>query len=167
MERGVYTYEYVNAPFDDITLMLAEHADRVLQPATEDAASQAEELVRSLSATVAGIEVSQQAKISVERFVPTGPRSGVLPLRWRAARADALFPAMEAALEVAAVSLHPPITQISLIGRYRPPFGVIGWAADALIGHRVAEMAASRFVRGVAATLERELSNTLLASSSP
>ena len=164
MERTLYSYEYVNVPFDAVIRLLADHPDRILGSATDEAATHADEVVRSLSARVAGVEVSHDTRIIVERFVPTGARSGVLPLRWRSARAEALFPAMEAGLEVAAVSLHPPLTQVSLIGRYRPPLGIAGWAGDALVGHRIAEVAVRRFVRGVAATIEAVFAGTPLSN---
>ena len=48
-------------------------------------------------------------------------------------------------------------TQLELVTRYDPPFGVIGAAADAMIGHRIADASVQRFLNEVAAHLRQTL----------
>jgi hypothetical protein len=75
----------------------------------------------------------------------------VLPIAWEAVGADALFPSLEADIEVAALS--PTRTHLSLSGRYRPPGGAIGRIADRALFHRVAEATMKDFLDRIAARL--------------
>jgi hypothetical protein len=69
----------------------------------------------------------------------------VIPLRWEATGAPGLFPVMEADLEIA--PFGPDVTQVSFSGRYEPPLGAIGHAADQLLLHHVAEACVRSFLR--------------------
>jgi hypothetical protein len=51
-------------------------------------------------------------------------------------------------------------TEIEITGDYRPPLGAIGDAADAALGHRIAEAVVHRFLGDVVAELHRELPET-------
>jgi hypothetical protein len=75
--------------------------------------------------------------------------SVLLPVTWRAARLEALFPVLEADLQVAAVG--PRRTQLSLNGRYQPPLGAVGRALDRTLLHRIAEATVRDFLERVAA----------------
>jgi hypothetical protein len=78
-----------------------------------------------------------------------------MKLRWKAARAPALFPAMQAELFVYPLSTTE--TQLDLQGHYRPPLGAIGGAIDSLVLHRIAEASVHRFVHEVAKFLRSDL----------
>jgi copper chaperone CopZ len=66
-----------------------------------------------------------------------------------------MFPLLEATLELAPVpSGRRHLTQVGLVGRYRPPFGVLGDVADRLVGSGVAVESIRRFVENVARRLE-------------
>jgi hypothetical protein len=72
------------------------------------------------------------------------PSKTVLPMAWRPAGGESLFPSLEADIEVAA--LGPNRTQLSVSARYRPPLGVIGKVIDRALLHRVAEATLKDFL---------------------
>ncbi|MDX1622145.1 MAG: hypothetical protein R3320_14205 [Nitriliruptorales bacterium] len=157
MQRNLYTYTYVRRPFDDVARLLAEDPSRILQPATERAAGEARTLRSELSVELGRFEVGRDITIEVGEFEPLSMLAVALPLRWEAETAEALFPSMEATLELQALSLRSPLTQLTLIGSYEPPLGLLGAAGDALLGKRVAEAAVHRFVCDVADRIELAL----------
>jgi len=83
-------------------------------------------------------------------------RSAV-PLRWHAETGRLLFPALAADLEVSAVVLDPPLTQLTVTGSYQPPLGILGAGADRLLLHRLAEATVHRFTHEVADELRRRV----------
>src|SRR5262245_22881589 len=70
-----------------------------------------------------GHRVTKTVSIEVGDATKLGATT-VLPLVWRAAGAEALFPVMEGDLEVA--PLGPSRTQLAMSARYRPPLGPVG-----------------------------------------
>jgi hypothetical protein len=72
------------------------------------------------------------------------PSKTVLPMRWRAASLEPLFPVLDADIEVA--SLGPGRTQLSISGRYTPPLGPVGRVLDRALLHRVAEATVKDFL---------------------
>lgn len=157
MERPLYHYEYVNEPFDDIIELLADDASAVLQDATHVAAQRAREVVTTLRVPVGEFEIGRDIRIEVGDFVPKEIRCGHVQLRWHAERHAALFPAVQAKLEIAALSLEPPLSQVTLVGSYVPPFGAVGAAADEMVGHRIAEATIHRFVVDVVDRIRDQL----------
>lgn len=157
MKRPLYHYEYVHEPFDDIIRLLADRAAAVLQTATDAAAAHAREVVTTLHVPVGRFEIGRQVVIDVGEYVPQQLRTGYVPISWRAEEHAQLFPRVEAKLEVAALSIDPPVTQVSLVGAYTPPFGAVGAVADDVVGHRVAEAAVHRFVEDVTHRIRAEL----------
>ncbi|MDX1659226.1 MAG: hypothetical protein R3343_10440 [Nitriliruptorales bacterium] len=157
MERNLYTYTYVRRPFDEVAQLLAEDPAAILQDATERAAKEARTLRTDLSIEIGGIEIGHDIMIEVGEFEPLSMLAVTLPLRWHADSAEALFPSMEATLEVQALSVRQPMTQLSFIGSYRPPLGVLGAAGDVLVGKRIAEAVVHRFINTVADRIELAL----------
>jgi len=155
VERQLHCYAYVEAPFDLVARLLAEDATAVLQEATDDAAEQAGTLSRTLSVEVGGFEVGRDVSIEVGEFEPRGITNSVVPLRWHAEKGRLLFPELAADMEVAALALDPPLTQLTVSGSYEPPLGVLGAGADRLLLHRLAEATLHRFTHDVADRLRR------------
>jgi hypothetical protein len=153
MSRELHSYAYVNVRFDTVSRLLAENAQAVLQQATDDSAVEADTLSRTLRVNVGGFEVSKDVEVEVGEFRPTQITGSVVPLRWRAENGRLLFPTLEAELQVRAVSLDPPVTQVLVSGSYDPPMGLIGAGADWLLLHRLAEATIHRFTSEVAAQL--------------
>jgi len=146
VERMLYLYEYVNASFDDVSHVLAEQGAALFQDATDAAVERAGTVQADLVVDLGGFEVGRDVTIEVGDFDPVEAMRSKVQLRWRASEHAGLFPALEAQFEVAALSLQPPLTQVTLVGSYRPPGGPVGAAADAMFGHRVAEAAMHRFL---------------------
>jgi hypothetical protein len=80
------------------------------------------------------------------------PAKTLLPMTWRPAGAEQLFPGLDADLEVA--PLGPNRTQLSISARYRPPMGVVGRALDRALLHRVAEATLKDFLDRVGDALQ-------------
>jgi hypothetical protein len=159
MERPIHTYDYIDEPFDDVTEILADTTATVLQSATTRAAEHARETVSRLRVPLGGFEIARDVTIQIGTFDPIEARRVRVPIRFRAASRAALFPSVEADLEVQALSLDPPYTQITLVGAYKPPLGVLGAAGDAIAGHRIAEIAIRRLVQEIVARLKTELAS--------
>ncbi len=78
-----------------------------------------------------------------------------LPISWKATGTPALFPTLDAFIELA--PLGEERTQLSLSGTYRPPLGRLGRAADRALLHRVAESAIKDFLDRIAAAIQDRL----------
>lgn len=87
--------------------------------------------------------VSKRAEM---RFRPPlrTPGRTVLPMTWLATGPQALFPAFEGELEVAA--LGSQCTQLVISVNYRTPLGVVGHTVDRFAMHRVAEATVKDFL---------------------
>jgi hypothetical protein len=157
VERALYCYAYIEAPFDLVSRLLAEHAPTLLQHATDDAAQQAGTLSRTLKVSVGGFEVGRDVVIQVGEFEPREVTRSVVPLRWHAESGRLLFPSLAADLEVSALTVDPPLTQISVSGTYEPPLGLLGAGADRLVLHRLAEATMHRFTHEVADEVRRQV----------
>jgi hypothetical protein len=152
-------YEYVNHPYEVVRRAIVADPLRICGRATKGAAARADALASTLRVELGSLEVGTDVVIEVagvdEVHTPRGAPRTTLRLRWKAARAAAIFPSMEAELSVYPLSRSE--TQLDLHGVYRPPFGVVGDAIDALVGHRVALASVHRFLADVAALLRSEL----------
>ncbi len=154
-------YEYVNRPYAVVRDALREDLGGIFARATRGATDRADALAANLRVDLGGLEVGAAVTIEIvdvqER--PHGPLGAVtttvVELRWKATRAAAIFPSMEAELSIYPLSKDE--TQLDLQGVYRPPLGPIGGALDALVGHRIADASVHRFVSDIAKLLKTEL----------
>jgi hypothetical protein len=108
-------------------------------------------LLAEVGFAVDGHRVSKHVEIDVGK-----PVSGVgrtwIPISWRATGPTALFPVLEAELELA--SLGSQLTPLSLNGRYQPPLGLIGRTIDKALLSRVAEATIKDFIDRLASAIE-------------
>jgi hypothetical protein len=152
-------YDYVNRPYAMVSEAVRSGPRELFARATKGAISRADKLASSLRVELAGLEVGRDVTIDVtgveDRDEPGKGHTTRIKLAWRAALAPAIFPSMEADLDIYALSAEE--TQLDLHGLYRPPLGLIGAAMDTLVGHRVAEASARRFVEDVAKFLREDL----------
>ncbi len=154
-------YEYVVRPYAAVRDALRADAAGIFGRATRGAAHRAGELAASLHAMIGSLEVGTDVTIEVGAIeeLPHGPLGHApmtrIALKWKAARAAALFPSMEAVLSLYALSKDE--TQLDLDGAYQPPLGLIGSALDALALGRLADASVHRFVSDVAAQLGSEI----------
>jgi hypothetical protein len=112
-----------------------------------------------------GDDVRVARKVEIEFGEPVRmPSKTVIPLRWEAAGAAGLFPALEADLEIA--PLGPSRTQVAMSARYVPPLGAVGRAIDRAVLFRVAEATLKDFLDHVADALEAQAEDGDPAASS-
>lgn len=153
MSRDVRSFDYVNHPYDRVRDTLKANATDVFRKATHAARSRLESVASVLRVNVGALEISTAIDIEVGAIVevaggPGRARMLEIPVHWKAAERAALFPVMNAQLDV--YPLTATETQLDFHGHYDPPLGVLGSAMDAAVGHRIAEASVHRFVSEVA-----------------
>lgn len=154
MDQNLYAYTYADVAFDDAIEVLATDPRRLFQDATDQSSDHVETVVRDLAIDVAGFQLAREITIDLGEVEPVEALRSVVPVRWHASRGRSFFPTVDARLEIAALSLHPPRVQVTLVGSYDPPFGPAGDAIDRAVAHRIAESVVHRFITEVAARLE-------------
>jgi len=159
--RKIRCYDYVNHPYERVRDALRQDALVVFQAATKAAASRAQSIAAELHVDVAGIGVKTDIRISLKEVeekildAMSTPATRLL-LEWEATTLPRLFPLMEAELFI--YPLTATETQLDFSGHYEPPFGAVGKAINAIVGHRIAEVSVHRFVTDVAGYLRQALS---------
>jgi hypothetical protein len=155
LERQLYYFEYVDRDAAAVVKHLTDRRHGIFLAATKTAAAEAERLRERLHIDVAGFDIGRDIVVDVGPPRDKG-YAIYLPIEWHAAKQEDLFPSMQAELEVTELSPNPPLTQIAILGRYRPPMGVFGAIGDAMLGHRLAEATVRHFIIDVAARLESQ-----------
>ena len=157
-------YDYVNHPYAVVRDALRGRLGAIFERATKGATGRAEALAAGLKVEVGPLEIGTDVAIELigmeereEGPIGRAPTMSIR-LRWKAARAAALFPAMDAELLVYPLSRDE--TQLELHGLYSPPLGAVGSALDSLVGHRIADASVHRFLTDVASFLRSELATT-------
>lgn len=153
MSAELHCYEYVKLPFEQVRDALVHGGIDLFGRATRVALGRAQGLVSSLKVSIAGLEVGKNVVIRVTDIHASADGRAVrLDLEWHAETGTSLFPSMRASLLASAFAKE---TRLDLRGTYEPPGGVLGSAADRLIGHRIAEASIHRFLDEVAESLVR------------
>jgi hypothetical protein len=144
MSKELHCYQYVNRPFEAVRRALLVDGVALLEG--------------HLRVSIAGLDIGKDVVVKVTRVdlhieAPGRVAEDAIrfDLEWKAASSPAMFPSMKAKL--AAYALGPNETQLDLTGEYEPPGGVVGNAADWLVGHRIAESSVKRFLDDVAGRL--------------
>jgi hypothetical protein len=156
--REIHSYDYVNHPYQQVRDALSKDAPAVFQSATKAAAARAQSVASELRLDLGGIAIQADIRVSVNH-VEEKPPEGIsgpetrLQLEWEAATMPRLFPFMRA--ELAIYPLTSTETQLDFQGVYEPPFGALGKAVNAVVGHRIAEASVHRFVSDVAEYLRQ------------
>jgi hypothetical protein len=158
--RQIRCYDYVNHPYERVRDALRQDALSVFQSATKSADARAQSIAAELHVDIGGIGVMTDIKISVKNveekvFDAVWAPATRLLLEWEAATMPRLFPLMKAELSI--YPLTATETQLDFLGFYEPPFGAVGKAMNAIVGHRIAEVAVHRFISDVAAYLRKAL----------
>lgn len=163
MSKGpeIRCYDYVNHPYARVRDALSTGALNVFQSATKAAASRAQSIAAELHVDVGGVGVKSDIRISIknveEKLLDAALSTPVtrLQLEWEGATMPGLFPLMKAELSI--YPLTATETQLDFWGIYEPPFGPVGKAMNAIVGHRIAEVSVHRFISGVAEYLRHAL----------
>jgi hypothetical protein len=158
--RPIRAFDYVNHPYDSVRDALGDDALAVFRSATQAAASRAHEVAVGLHVNLGALKIGTEIALTVvgiteEEGKAPANRRLTIDIEWEAAKAARLFPLMNGQLAV--YPLTATETQLDFSGDYEPPFGVVGTAVDALVGHRIADASVHRFVADVAAYLRRTL----------
>jgi hypothetical protein len=158
MRRPIYTTQHVGVSFREALEVLRSSPSRWLPPPAE---ADGEESWR-VSLATDGV-LSQATVPVVVRLDPllltADGHTALIRVRWQAAAASSLFPTFEGDLEADAISQG--LTELTLLGHYRPPMSVLGQAGDRVAGRHVANAVLRRFVERIATNVEREVSSTL------
>jgi hypothetical protein len=158
--RAIRAFDYVNHPYDSVRDALRDDALDVFRSATRAAASRAHEVAVGLHVNLGALKIGTEIALTVagiteEEGNSPANRRLLIDVEWEAAKAARLFPLMNG--QLAAYPLSATETQLDFSGDYEPPFGIVGTAVDALVGHRIADASVHRFVVDVADYLRRTL----------
>ncbi len=146
----IHDFVQVPRPFAEVSsAILADGAGLFGAPAAA-AYGEGERLSLQLTPSLKHSAFGKRVEVDVGRAYQRDDRL-VVPIHWWASGATALFPQLEADLEVA--PLGSDATQITLMGRYEPPLAGLGRQVDRLLLHRVAEASVRSFLTRVAASL--------------
>jgi hypothetical protein len=162
-QRSVHHWAYVDLPMESVRARLHDEPLQLIERATVSGAERTQELMANLKVAMGPLEIAVDIRPHLEEIEDLPGAPGLPPmtriaLRWEAARRSALFPLMQARLEVWPIG--PCETLVELEGAYEPPLGVVGTAADAMLGHRIAEASVSRFLENLLSQIRRETSAT-------
>jgi hypothetical protein len=142
--RTIRHFAYVDRSFREVRRALAAAPQRIVADAQlrRDAAEPA----TGLRVRRVGFDIGRDVRLTLGD-VEIGIHSARLPISWEDATRPALFPILDATIEVSPVNAgRRPMTQLGLFGQYRPPFGRLGALADNLVGHRIAVESVERFL---------------------
>lgn len=175
MQRTISFERGVRVDFDAAAAALAAQApDVVLDDPLEG--------TLALDAKVAGFLVSRPVSPTIRGLEGLDPHAVVLPLAWEAAEHPRRFPTFEGMLELSSMSVHPPQSQLALVGQVTPPLGMLGTIGEAAGGTQIADgvlqalldriadrlvaVVAERQARAAAATTPTHLSRPRLVMDS-
>ncbi|MEW6473416.1 MAG: hypothetical protein AB1679_14185 [Actinomycetota bacterium] len=150
--RTVRHYAYVRRPYEAVWAKLAE-APRDVFRTGDDLSPTGLPLVE-LRVVRAGIAVSRAVNIKFGGLVAEEEMAR-MGLRWEDRHHPQLFPVLEGILSLTPISAgRRQVTQVGLVGRYRPPFGALGAVGDRMGGENVAVESVAGFVDHIARRLE-------------
>jgi hypothetical protein len=150
IERHVYAYEVVDRDYAEVREVLEQTPARLIDV---NAGAGDLEVLSELEAHVLGATVAKPVKAEFGEFRDAGRSTCYRDLVWSSPDAPHVYPRMDGELEATALGLRH--TQISFIGHYDPPLGVIGDVGDAAGLNRVANDAVRHFIAQVAERLSR------------
>jgi hypothetical protein len=140
----VFCVARVHRPFHEVERAFAADPARWLRPLIAPAFETTDEVRIRLGARRVGKSVRLLSGDLRRR-----DGRAMRPIRIEATGPSALFPRVDADLEIAGAGAGQ--TQISLQGSYQPPLGRLGELLDRTMLHRVAEVAMQRLVDQIAA----------------
>jgi hypothetical protein len=160
--RRIERYAYVDRPYEDVWGWLAGHLSTLGVPLAGDG-----HLVE-LRIRPGGREVSRPVRLRVGGLVAGEDRARAA-LNWADASRPHLFPRLDATLEVVPVpNTRRPRTQLGVLARYRPPFGVLGALGDRLVGAEITDAALTTFLDELAAAVtEHTVATSKPADAAP
>lgn len=134
--------------------LLEESPESWIPGLLADGAETERRLLAEVAIEIAHHPLRKKGWITVGPSAPLGVGL-VIPVEWRAAWAEHLFPRVEADIQLA--PLGAALTQLSINARYEPPLAAFGRLVDRTLLHRVAEAAIRDFTLRVAEHLDARL----------
>lgn len=159
MELPIYVYDYADVSFDEATALLAADASALLQDATDATERHGAEVASRLHLPFGGFDLGRGITIEVGEVEAVEELRSRVPMTWTSSVHPTLYPTLDGHLEVTAISLEPPQVQVTLVGAYTPPLGLVGAAAQPLGGRRLVDTTVHQFVRDVAARLQLRIAD--------
>ena len=132
----VSDFVQIDRPFAAVSDELVAAGPGWLGDSLVAAYAEGEQLSVRVASSLGPIRVSKRVWAELGEM-SVKPDRVTQPLRWRAAGATGLFPAMVADLEFA--PMGTAMTAISFMGRYVPPLGPLGREVDRMLLHRLAQ----------------------------
>jgi CBS domain-containing protein len=152
MKRWLYVHQQLPLAAEEVERLLGE-LRRLLQEATGSEVTPPAgdgSFVLAVPGPALGKEIGKQVRFRTGPARHAGDRL-ILPVSWRAAPAEALFPVFDGSLEVEALDVH--VSELTLVGTTTPPLGPLGRALDTTVFHAIAERTATRLLKALARTL--------------
>jgi hypothetical protein len=151
-DQDMFIRYYVELPmgFGRAEDALLRSPQSLMRDLATGAHERAESLLSEVGFDVGNRRLTKRVVVEMREPVRFGSKTA-LPMTWQAFGAEALFPSMEADIEIAPLGRR--CTQLAISVRYRPPLGVLGRALDRALLHRVAEAAVKDFLDHVARAL--------------
>jgi len=130
-------------PFEEVEAALLISPEDWVPGLASDAEARGERLLTEVGVGPEGHRLEKQVQIELGQSFRIASKT-ILPMTWKAAPGEGLFPSLDADLEVARLGGNR--TQFSISARYRPPLGGLGRAIDRALLHRVAEATIKDFL---------------------
>ncbi len=154
MQRNVFMFEQVNAPYDSVRRVLRDEPGLILEPSALVSLMGVNEVVARLDASVGTITVADDVDVQFGEFeeVERGMTAMTRQVCWCAVDHRDWFPRFDGEFE--AYPLSRTTTQLTFVGRYTPPGGLLGGVIDLVALHRVADSAIRTFFEHAVERLE-------------
>lgn len=154
--RTIRHFAYLDRSFRDVRRALAA-APQLILAGPSGAGEGASAPLAELRVRRAGVDLARDVRMVIGD-IEIGVHSARLPLQWEDAAHPGLFPILDATLDVAPVHAgRRAMTQLGLLGRYRPPFGRLGGLADSLAGQGIVLESVEQFLDDLVARFLADL----------
>jgi len=145
-------------PFDDVTKLLTTEGGQFVATRAEEGWG------LELRVRPAGAGAPRTVLLHVGGLVDLGDRM-LVPVSWADFGRPKLFTVLKAVIELVPADDRPAHTQMTLLGRYRPPLGGRGEEVERRSGADIVAESVTAFVVDLAARFEAELSGGPLPPS--
>ncbi|MCL6538565.1 MAG: hypothetical protein K6T28_08275 [Acidothermus sp.] len=144
-------FQIVDVPYGDVVDVLRRDPRPLFATALEDARIEGEHLRGRVCPANWPVVLAKTVELRAEspRILPD---VAVVPFTWRAATGSSLFPTFDADLEITAFGTWQ--TRLTVLGRYQPPGGSLGWHLDRLVLRNVAESTVRTFLGALCRGIE-------------
>lgn len=165
MEREIEATTAVRSPLQWARRVLADDPASVLTDECTDDDRATRRFRSTLALDTAGAAASVRQDVIIDVGLPISAngdeRAGlVMPISWRAAGFERLFPTFDGELVLEAGGDTPTL---SVRGRYEVPLGPMGRFGDGLVGRRIARRSLASFLESAAQRLDAAVDRAMSA----